>query len=79
MLLPTRYIVHVYDTQVQTLLAIKGNLKSSKPADLGVILSTEVKPMNQMCFLASPGLWNYSRPLTLEIVQNRILTEGKVS
>ena len=59
--------------------AIKSVLKTSEAVDLNQILSTGKTPLNDENTVASPGLWEYRRPLTLPAVQNMLHSTIKVS
>ena len=46
-------------------------LKEGDTVDIKEILNTKKDPINADNMMSSPGLWEYSRPLTLPRVQNR--------
>ena len=46
-------------------------LKEGDTVDIKEILNTKKDPINADSMMSSPGLWEYSRPLTLPRVQNR--------
>ena len=46
-------------------------LKEGDTVDIKEILNTKKDPINADNMMSSPGLWEYSRPLTLPRVLNR--------